>query len=454
MLTKKSIKTKLIVLFVGSVVFTHLLLAVGFHIAVNYHFLEQDYKKIDDKVLNLFPDFVNRKVTLSAFYYLSLSTVNIWVVRDAKQEYTNAKIALPEGSLPVFHKIKDIKQPFTWVDDGDTHRAFAFTINDDDLLVAGMNINDQLIFSRNMNWIIFGFLSITAALSILHSIFSVNYSLKPLKTFEGYLKRVKPGHLDVRIPSRDLPVELEELACVQNNMLDRLEKGFQRLSEFSSDIAHELRTPLTNITTQTQVTLTRKRDCAEYEDVLIANIEELERITKTINDTLYLAKSENALLHRENQQLNLCEEISDIIEYFSIIGDDKNMTFTLYGDGELYFDKTMFRRIINNLLSNAVRHAYPDSTIYVNIERSTESVDINIRNTGDTIPEDSIPFIFDRFYRADKSRDHHHSVGAGLGLAIARSIIEAYHGEISVTSKVGVTTFTINLPLAYCSLER
>ena len=164
--------------------------------------------------------------------------------------------------------------------------------------------------------------------------------------------------------------------------------------------------------------------------------------------------SEMCIRDRDNQQLSLAEEIGDIIEYFSIIGDDKNLEFELSGDGELYFDKTMFRRIINNFLSNAVRHSYPDSTIYVAVERSAETVNIEIQNTGDTIPEESLPFIFDRFYRVDKSRDHHHSVGAGLGLAIARSIVEAYHGEIRVDSRDGITTFTINLPLAYCSLER
>ncbi len=96
-------------------------------------------------------------------------------------------------------------------------------------------------------------------------------------------------------------MELSELVEAQNKMLDRLQTGFNRLSEFSSDIAHELRTPLTNIMTQTQVILASSRSVEEYQDVLGSNIEELERLNKTIRDTLYLAKSENQLLHRNKE---------------------------------------------------------------------------------------------------------------------------------------------------------
>ncbi len=446
MSNKKSIKKQLIVLFISSVIITHLLLAVGFQLAVQYHFLKQDYQHIKDEVLNVFPDNEQRIITQSILNYYALNKINIWVIKGTQPDYQNSAVTLPAGSLPFLLAHKDIKQPFNWEADGDTYRAFAFSMAGNVVLVAGLKINDHLIFARGMNWMILGFLSLTAVCAIGYGIFSVKRSLRPLKDFAAYLATVSPEHLSVRIPAKKLPTELEELADVQNKMLDRLENGFQRLGEFSSDIAHELRTPLSNMMTQTQVTLARKRSLTEYEEVLIANVEELERINKTINDTLYLAKSENALLHREDQQLDLAVEITEVIEYLSIIGDEKQLHFELNGTGQLYFDQTMFRRVMSNLLSNAVRHAQPDSTIHVRINCSSALTHISVSNSGDTIPQASLPFIFDRFYRADKARGYQQSVGAGLGLAIVRSILEAYQGKVSVVSGQSVTTFTIEIP--------
>ncbi|MGB0849224.1 MAG: heavy metal sensor histidine kinase [Thiolinea sp.] len=446
MTNKKSIRKRLIFLFIGSIVVTHLLLAIGFQISIQHHFLKQDYQHIQDETLNVFSDDSQRKITQDVLDYYSLSKFRIWIINESQQNYKNSEVPLPEDSFLFLSENKDSKQPLNWESNGDTYRAFSFSVMSGDLLVAGLKINDHLTFARDINWMILTFLLFTASSAIAYGIFSVSNSLKPLKDFAHYLSVVSPGHLDVRIPAHTLPIELEELAHVQNKMLERLDSGFQRLAEFSSDIAHELRTPLSNMTTQTQVTLTRKRTFAEYEDVLIANIEELERINKTINDILYLAKSENELLHYEDQQLNPVDEITEIIEYLSIIGDDKQLNFELNGTSELYFDRTMFRRVLNNLLSNAVRHAAPGSIIGISISHLKDATNIKISNHGDTIPSESIPFIFDRFYRVDKSREHHHSIGAGLGLAITRSIIEAYQGRVTVVSEHGLTTFTVEIP--------
>lgn len=111
-------------------------------------------------------------------------------------------------------------------------------------------------------------------------------------------------------------------------------------------------------------------------------------------------------------------------------------------------DKNMFERAMGNLLSNAIRHAYVGSTIQVQVQELDEQITISVVNQGDTIPEENIAYLFDRFYRIDKSRQHVGSVGAGLGLSITQSIVQAYNGAISVTSKDQHTEFTITLPCA------
>ncbi|WP_261928087.1 histidine kinase dimerization/phospho-acceptor domain-containing protein, partial [Vibrio aestuarianus] len=155
--------------------------------------------------------------------------------------------------------------------------------------------------------------------------FIVHKGLKPLHVLQKYLSKVSPNRLNIRVPVEELPIELVQLVETQNEMLDRLHNGFNRLSEFSSDIAHELRTPLTNIMTQTHVTLSSKRTVEEYEEILISNVEELERLNKTIQDTLYLAKSENHLLHTNKEMLQLAEVIRPLLEFYEFMADEKEV---------------------------------------------------------------------------------------------------------------------------------
>lgn len=270
---------------------------------------------------------------------------------------------------------------------------------------------------------------------------------KPLQYLQDRIKQVQPNKLSIRLSDEHLPNELVELAKIQNQMLDRLELGFERLSDFSSDIAHELKTPLSNIMTQTHVTLSQPRTPNEYQEILSSNLEELERINKTINDTLYLAKSENDLLLKDNMQLDLEQLFAPIIEYYSIVSEETGVTIHLSGNGSLWGDKSMMQRVANNLLSNAIRHSAPDSDIQIKIEENQSNIVLSISNIGDKIPDKDLPFIFERFYRADKSRQHSSSTGAGLGLTIVRSIVNLHNGDISVQSEGKKTTFLLTFPL-------
>jgi len=154
------------------------------------------------------------------------------------------------------------------------------------------------------------------------------------------------------------------------------------------------------------------------------------------------------LIHRNDEVLDAGKELSHLIDYYEILADDASVKLVNSGEGRLYMDKNMFERAIGNLLSNAIRHAYVGSTIQVQVQELDEQIMISVVNQGDTIPEENIAYLFDRFYRIDKSRQHVGSVGAGLGLSITQSIVQAYNGAISVTSKDQHTEFKITLPCA------
>ena len=271
-------------------------------------------------------------------------------------------------------------------------------------------------------------------------------SLRPLAAIKRKAADITAHQLHARLPVDTVPVELLDLVQTLNDMLARLESSFQKLSDFSSDIAHELRTPVSNLLTQTQVTLSKNRTADEYRDVLASNIEEFERLSRMISDMLFLAKSDNQLMVPHREQLNLQDEVSGLFEFYEALAEEKAIALRSYGSAIVSGDRLMLRRAINNLLSNAIRYTPAGGYIEVRLDDSDSAIaSLSIENTGDTIPAEHLPRLFDRFYRVDASRQHF-AEGAGLGLAITQSILRAHGGDISVRSNIKTTVFEITIP--------
>ena len=249
--------------------------------------------------------------------------------------------------------------------------------------------------------------------------------------------------LDQRIPVDAFPIEMADLAATLNQMLNRLQEAFNRLSEFSSDLAHELRTPLSNLMTQTQVALSQERSNHEYHEILASNIEELQRLAQTVSDMLFLAKAENGLDLPTRKLFSVKDEIAILFEFYNILAAEKSIVLEFFGNAQVMGDGPMFRRAISNLLSNAFRFTPNFGKIMVEVESTAKTVTVHVENTGDNINEKLLPFLFDRFFRADKSRPHLSSDGTGLGLSITRAIVEAHGGKISVISAQGKTRFSL-----------
>jgi two-component system heavy metal sensor histidine kinase CusS len=144
---------------------------------------------------------------------------------------------------------------------------------------------------------------------------------------------------------------------------------------------------------------------------------------------------------------SVAAEVRALFDYYDAVAEEKGLQLTLEGDGEVSADRLMLRRALGNLLSNAVRHSTPDTTVRVHIRTSPDTISIGVENTGDTIPKGYLERVFDRFFRVDPSRQRS-SEGTGLGLAITKSIVIAHGGTISVASIDRVTTFRITLPCA------
>ncbi len=270
----------------------------------------------------------------------------------------------------------------------------------------------------------------------------------PLHKIIAQIRRISANQLQTRLDPEAVPKELDNLAVSFNEMLERIEEAFQRLSNFSADIAHELRTPITNLMTQTQVTLSKERTINEYREILYSNSEEYERMALMIEDMLFLAQSDNALHAPDMTAVDLSNEIHELFDYYEAWAEEHGISLVLEGHATVSGNRLMLRRALSNLFSNAIRYTQSGQTVYVRLTHTTTNdIAISVENPGEPIPPEHILRLFDRFYRIDPTRQCRSdgTDGTGLGLAIVKSIIDVHQGKIDVSFNKGYIRFQISL---------
>jgi len=270
--------------------------------------------------------------------------------------------------------------------------------------------------------------------------------LSPLRSMKTKATSVSAQRLDQRMQVDAVPVEMADLAIELNRMFDRLQTDFQRLSDFSADLAHELRTPISNLLTQTQVALSTKRDAATYRDILASNAEEFQRLARMVSDMLFLAKTERGVDLPQTEIFSAASEAQALVEFYDALAAEKGVKISLVGDGDILGDRLMFRRAVSNLLSNAIRHTHDHGEVTIEIDETPHATILKVENTGDEIDPKALPRLFDRFYREHPARSDQDSDGAGLGLAITRAILEAHGGSATATSSKSRTSFSLTIP--------
>ncbi|MBK6592467.1 MAG: heavy metal sensor histidine kinase [Burkholderiales bacterium] len=317
---------------------------------------------------------------------------------------------------------------------------------------VAIDIGHHQVFMDTLMGTLWLFVACAAVAAGLLGWFAAKRGLAPLRAMRSRAERVTAQSLDQRLPTDAVPAELADLAHTLNEMLARLEEAFRRLSDFSSDIAHELRTPVSNLMTQTQVSLARNRDATGYREILESNAEEFERLARMISDMLFLAKADNA--HAATRALvqpepvDLAREVGDLFEFYEALADERGIQLQCTGQANTRGDRLMLRRALSNLLSNALRYTPPGGCVQVRLTTQGEFVQVAVVNPGDSIAPEHLVHLFERFYRADPSRQNATGEGTGLGLAITQAIVLAHQGRITATSADGLTCFTLLLPRA------
>ena len=264
--------------------------------------------------------------------------------------------------------------------------------------------------------------------------------LHPLAEMTNSLEQIGPTHLDARVAPAGWPRELQPLANAFDQMLERLEQSFPRLSQFSADLAHELRTPIGNILGEAQVALTRDRPPAEYREVIASMITECERLSGIVDNLLFVARADAAREPIEKKLFDGRAAVEKIANFYRTLAEDRHITINCTGEGKIFTDPVLFERAVSNLVDNALRFTADGGKIEISISTNADSSRIMVSDNGCGIAPEHLPRVFDRFYRADSSRSSH---GTGLGLSLVKSIVDLHDGAAKIDSEPGMGTTVI-----------
>lgn len=267
---------------------------------------------------------------------------------------------------------------------------------------------------------------------------AVRRSLLSIDRLSEQAARIGPRDAHVRLPVDDIDIELRQLSMTFNRTLDRVQDAYRRSEEFNADVAHELRTPLANLISGTQVILGRPRSAEELRVTMMSNLEELESLQLMVNDMLFLARADSGAVAAELTPTGMRSEVAIVLDYYEAMLDSAELRVNVVGDADVLANTRLIRRAISNLVSNAVKASPPGETISIEIHDHRESVHIGVRNSGTGIPEEVLPKIFERFFRADSSRTQRpEGHGLGLGLSIVNAIARMHGGDTFARSGKG-----------------
>lgn len=283
--------------------------------------------------------------------------------------------------------------------------------------------------------------------------FLTRHTLGPIRQIVDAAEALNPDDLSQRLPVVGAD-EFAHLATTMNGMLNRIEGAFTRLKEsvererrFTADASHELRTPLTAIKANTSLALKGERTPEQYREALMAVNQASDSMTRLVQDLLLLARSDSGQLALDPQDVDPRVLFEDAVALLQPSKTQAPVSIQVEeGTGTIHGDRQHLQRLVANLLENALRYTPADGHITLTARRQDGAVVLSVADTGEGIAPEDLAHLGERFFRADPSRARQHG-GAGLGLAICRSIVEAHHGTMTIDSAPGEgTRVTVTLP--------
>lgn len=277
--------------------------------------------------------------------------------------------------------------------------------------------------------------------------FLARRALAPVDTMVETARKISAEDLSRRLDAPERPDELGRLADVLNDMLARLESSFAAVRHFSADAAHELRTPLTILKGELEVASRSPQNEEEYRRVLTSCLEEVDRLSALVEDLLFLARSDSGNVSLPQAPVNFADVLSDVTPALSALAEEADVSCTIASACPLWVrgSEPLLFRLVFNLGENAIKYAPVGGVVTLGLQSFDGKASLEVIDTGPGISLEDQGHIFDRFYRGDRA---HSRGGAGLGLALVRSIVLVHQGQIAVESTPGKgSCFRVLLPL-------
>lgn len=316
-----------------------------------------------------------------------------------------------------------------------------------EIIVAGHSIVPELSELQHTALWLIGIGAAILLMGILGGWRLVSRAIRPIEDISATAVRISAGDLSQRINVAETESELGRLASVLNSTFARLDAAFAQQRQFTSDAAHELRTPVSVMLTQAQTALNRERSAAEYRETVESCQRAAQRMRRLIESLLELARLDAGQQPMKRMPFDLAQTARDCVTLVTPIAEARHVKILCDAPPlNCVGDPDRLSQVVTNLLTNAITYNKDNGEVRIVGAAKNGSVTLTISDTGIGISAEDLPHLFDRFYRADKSRT---SGNTGLGLAISRAIIEAHGGAIEVSSTPDVgTLFTIRLPTA------
>lgn len=284
-------------------------------------------------------------------------------------------------------------------------------------------------------------------LALLGGWFMATRALRPVRQLVGTLERITAtGDVRERVSVPEAEGEFADLFRLFNRMLDRIEGLVGRLRDTLDDVAHDLRTPLTALRGTAEIALQRDRDVEAYQSALARVVEAAEAAQATLDTVLDVAEAEAGALPLDLAPVRLDAVVADVADLYGLVAEEKGVRLDVEAGGApaVRADGRRLRRALANLVDNAVKYTPPGGLVTITAGHTEAEAWVTVRDTGAGIAPDELPLVWDRLYRSGRTR---HERGLGLGLSLARAIVEAHGGRLGAESAVGTgSAFTIHLP--------
>ncbi|ADV83025.1 sensor histidine kinase [Terriglobus saanensis] len=290
------------------------------------------------------------------------------------------------------------------------------------------------------------FLPLMLVVSVAGGFMLSHRALEPVDRITRSAHLISIRDLSHRLPVPDTGDELQRFAETWNQILERLEGAVKRLTQFTGDVSHDLRTTITVMLTTSQLALRHERTKEQYRTSLETIMLECQSTAALLDDLLAASRSDMAEQRVEREAIDFAALVAESCDHVRARAEMKRQHLEIELDqtASIYGDLSLLRRLVNILLDNALKYTPEGGVVTVSLGRVAQRLCLEVRDTGIGIPEEELPYIFDRFYRADTSRNRDQG-GSGLGLAIAKWILQAHHAEITVSSNLGRgSTFSLS----------